>query len=83
MKVKEVCNFISLKHIFSGVYTRVGNHGGSFLVGSEKKKERFAPYYQLTLFEAVRQQRMKRTTQKEETHVYLTCRAIIPPVKDV
>ena len=56
MKVKEICNFIGLKHIFSGVYARMGNHGGSFLVGSEKKKERFALYYQLARFEAVRQQ---------------------------
>lgn len=72
VKVKEVCNFISLKHIFSGVYARVGNHGGSFLVGSEKKEERFALYYQLARFEAVRQQR-STTNEKNYTKGGDTC----------
>ena len=70
VKVKEVCNFISLKHIFSDV--RVGNHGGSFLVGSEKKKERFALYYQLARFETVRQQR-STTNEKNYTKGGDTC----------
>lgn len=72
VKVKEVCNFISLKHIFSGVYARVGYHEGSFLVGSEKKKERFALYYQLAQFEAVRQQ-WSTTNEKNYTKGEDTC----------
>lgn len=80
------CNFISLKHIFRGVYARVGNHEYSFLVVSENRRKGLQciiSWLGLTQFVNKGQRRMKRTTQKGQTHFYFIGRAIVTPVKGV
>ena len=85
--VKEVCNFINLKHIRSGVYARVGNHEGSFFVAGSENKRMVCAILSAARFEAVCQQwpttNEKNYTKRRDTCLFNICRAIIPPVKDV